>query len=69
MNETDAVHGHLHRYGSILSTRVNHIYNALEELQRTRIASTSISPMWSCPRFHLTQNQQVTESEIRTHGI
>ena len=37
MNETDAIHWHLHRYGAILSRQIDRLYNALEELQRTTL--------------------------------
>jgi len=37
MNETDAIHWHLHRYGAILSGQIDRLYNALEELQRTTL--------------------------------
>jgi signal transduction histidine kinase len=37
MNEIDAIHWHLHRYGTILSHQIDRVYNALEELQRTTL--------------------------------
>lgn len=37
MNETDAIHWHLHRYGAILSRQIDRLYNGLEELQRTTL--------------------------------
>ncbi|MDD2462664.1 MAG: ATP-binding protein [Desulfobulbus sp.] len=37
MNETEAIHWHLHRYGAILSRQIDRLYNALEELQRTSL--------------------------------
>ncbi|MBM9613229.1 response regulator [Desulfobulbus rhabdoformis] len=37
MNETDALHWHLYRYGAILSRQVDRLYNALEELERSTL--------------------------------
>lgn len=37
MNEIDAIHWHLHRYGAILSRQIDRLHNALEELQRTTL--------------------------------
>ena len=37
MNETDALHWHLYRYGAILSRQIDRLYNALEELERSTL--------------------------------